>query len=193
MLGYMKKNIWFLFLITSIFIHAQKDAYPGIYLNQYDFDLNIVSFQKQEGKKFKLHLNESKHKAMFTLQFGDSLIHFSKDSVFGFVDKHLVTYRLYNRENYKIINPRERILLYSRDRLGGNKGTQNIVEYYFSKTAGDVIYKLTRHNLKQVFNEQLAFKDLIDICFLNEEDLTEFDSESSMYKINSVYIKSQKN
>lgn len=166
---------------------------PGIYLSSDDFLDKKLSYQKQDGKRYKLHLHENSHKAIIGIQIGDSLFELKKDSAYGFVDKHAVAYRIYKQELYKILNPTEAILIYSREHLGGYKGTQTITEYYFSKNASSLIYSLTKHNLKWVFSDQIKFKEFIDYAFQIDEDLIAFDEAAGVFKINTIAKKISNN
>lgn len=178
-------------LILAILFSWNKNLYSqtssqGIYLSADDFSNNKISFQPIEGKKYKLHLNDFFNQASIKISIGDSTYQVQKDSMFAYRDKENNVYRLVGRSNYKMLNPTEQILLYSKTSLGGYKNLQTIITYYFSSNASSSIQSLTKWNLKNAFPMNTAFHELLDMMFTNDHELIMYDNFYNMYKVNRV-------
>lgn len=162
----------------------------GIYLSSNDFISGKISFANNEStKKYKLYINEIFYSSNVKILIGDSIIKFNKDSIYGYRDKNHTSYRFYNKVAYKIINPKEKILLYSRImKSTGAKGIMaNVTSYFFSESLGSPIYPLTKWNLKVTFSYELLFHELLDIYFHNDKDLIAYDRLNKIYYLNHVY------
>lgn len=177
------------FLIVPHYCFAQS---PGIYQTPNDFIEKKVKFKKENGKKFKIHFYEGQPEHALTVQIGDSSFHFSKDSVYGYIDKQQDSYRIYNRVNFKILNPTQTLLIYAREHLGGYKNTQLITDYFFSKTPSSPIHVLDLHQLKLAFAESARFRELLDINFVNDQELIEFNNKTGLFKLNEIEAKANK-
>lgn len=111
------KKLFFVFLFLSGLYSASIAQYinEGIYLSASDFTKGKISFSNNQSKlKYKLYINEIFHTSFVKIIKGDSIILLKKDSIFGYCDEENNCFRFYNKNAYKIINPQENILLYSR-------------------------------------------------------------------------------
>lgn len=180
-------------ICLSLFLTASfaQSTTQGIYLSGSDFSNNKASFTPVQGKKYNLHLNEIFYKPLVKIIIGDSTYTVNKDSVFGYRDNENNVYRFSEKNIYKVMNPKENILLYSRTFLGGYKNSQTIVKYYFSANANSAVQLLTKWNLKNAFPTDSAFHELLDMEFSSDNDLLNYDSFYKMYKVNRVFQFSQ--
>lgn len=163
---------------------AQK---TGIYLTNSDFDSSKVAFVKVGKLKYKLRVDNLFNESIVKVVIGDSTFKFLKDSIFGYRDEANVNYRFYNKKTYRILNPKEGILLYNITTMINTKGNQTAVNYYFSVTASSAIYPLTKLNLKRAFPNDSNYHELIDMYFNTDSDLLAYDSFYNQYKINRIY------
>ncbi len=163
---------------------AQKN---GIYLTYSDFDSARIAFVKKENLKYKLRVDNLFNESIVKVVIGDSTFKFLKDSIFGYRDGDNVNYRFYNKITYRILNPKEGILLYSITTMVNPKGNQTATNYYFSLAASSAIYPLTKLNLKRAFHNDSNFHELIDMYFNTDSDLLAYDSFYNQYKINRIY------
>lgn len=99
------------------------------------------------------------------------------DTVFN---KKQQQYRSYHNNEFFILNPQQKPVLYSVSRLGGYKNTQDITEYFFSETLRSPIYKLSKDNLKLVFIENIKFIELLDVYCHSDAEL--------LQEINGIYL-----
>ncbi|MGD0712037.1 MAG: hypothetical protein ABR968_12770 [Bacteroidales bacterium] len=167
---------------------AQK-INEGVYLSAKNFTNSKISFvNNQLNKKYKFYLHEIFNTSTVKLIIGDSIITLNKDSIFGYRDKANICYRLYNKAEYKIINPSEKILLYSRTSTeGGFRSSRTVTNYFFSENASSPLYLLSKQNLKTVFWKDVSFLELIDVYFDSDKQLTAYDSINKIYTLNRVY------
>ena len=112
----------------------------------------------------------------------------NKDSIFGYRDNENSCYRFIHKATYKIINPTEKILLYSQTSLGGSKGHQTIVKYFFSVSAASPLCQLSKWNIKNQFKNNTTFHELLDIYFHNDDELLSYDGYNNMHKLNHIYL-----
>ncbi|HKR05282.1 MAG TPA: hypothetical protein VJY62_11675 [Bacteroidia bacterium] len=191
----MKQLNVFLFVsICAIGSLAQAQiAQPGIYISGNDFDTNKISSFEIKGKKYKLKLHDTFYKPFIEVESGDSTIKLYKDSIFGYRDKGNVSFCFFDKNIYTVMNQREKIILYKRQSSGGYKNTETIVRYFFSKDASSPILPLTRTNLKDVFQSDSSFYEIIDMCFDSDDELITYDNTYKIFKINRVYEFSHKN
>lgn len=180
------KIFFLLFFLNSILNFAQKNNLSGVFLNAADFRSKRITYTEIYGKKYRFHPNNFLCTSFIKITIGDSVYKLKKDSVFGYRTKENKCYRVYRNEEYEIINPNEKILIYSKTFFTGYK-TNQVTKYFFSIFSDADIYPLTKYNLKQATVGDLPLHDQLDIYFRNDEDLIEFDSFYNMYKINKVY------
>jgi hypothetical protein len=191
----MKKLILiFLLLLFSLAteLTAQK-INEGVYLTAKDFTNSKISFvNDQLNNKYKVRLHEFFNSLKITIIKGDSVIKLNKESVFGYRDKKNNCYRFYNKAEYQIINPSEKILLYGKSELeGGFRNTHRVMHYFFSENAGSPIYALSKWNLKAVFYKEVSFLEMLDVYFDSDNQLTAYDSINKIYTLNRVYESSK--
>lgn len=191
----MKRSLLFLSLILLSLqpeIHAQSIT-EGVYLSADDFKNLKISFaNNRPGKKYQLHLNEFFNTSSIKVIIGDSVITLSKDSIYGYCNKNGITFRFYKKTAFEILNPSERILLYSyTSGVGPPRNRKLVTNYYFSETAVSPIYPLTKWNLKAVNGKDAPFDELLDLYFHFDEELTAYDSINKIYFLNRVYEESK--
>ena len=186
----MKKLFLFypLLLFSFTIEVIAQEGNQGVYLSAKDFTNGKISFVNDQSKKYKLHWNEPFNSSTTKIIIGDSVIKLNKDSIFGYRDKKNVCYRFYNKVAYKIINPTEEILIYSKTSSEGvPKNNHTVTKYYFSPNACSQIYPLTKWQLKTVLINDVTFNKLLDVYFHNDNDLFAFDNNNKVYYLNYVY------
>jgi hypothetical protein len=171
---------------------AQK-AIEGVYLSANDFTNGKIAFSNDSpGKKYQLCMNEFSDAPSIKITLGVSVITLAKDSIFGYRDKKGTSYRFYKNDLLTILNPAEKILLYSKtSRVGSPRNINLVTNYYFSETAGSPIYALTKHNLSVVFGKDVHFMELLNMYFHFDSELTAYDSQHKVYFLNFVFNESK--
>jgi hypothetical protein len=190
----MKRSL----LIFSIFFFsfhtgllAQKES-EGVYLSANDFTNGKISFVNDQAKKrYQLQLNEFFNTSSIKIIIGDSVITLHKDSIFGYRDKKNICYRFYKKAAFEILNPSEKILLYSNtSAVGIPKNNYRVTNYFFSVNARSPIYPLTIWNLKTVLYKDVHFHELVDVYFHYDNELTAYDSLNKIYFLNRIFEES---
>jgi len=171
---------------------AQKTI-EGVYLSANDFINGKMAFSNDgPGNKYQLCLNEFFNASSIKITYGTSVITIAKDSIFGYRDKKGKSYRFYKKVVFEILNPLEKILLYSNTSEAGSPGNRVMVtSYYFSETAGSTIHPLTKLNLKIVFSKDVRFGEFLDLYFHFDDELTAYDSLHKVYFLNCVFNESK--
>ncbi len=187
----MKKITYFLMLVSGLLTFsatmAQKDS-SGIYKTANDYvsgRLSLAINCKTETHKIKL--NDFLDKDFITVVHEGKKYNLKKSEVYGFKLCDGKTYRFSGNADYAILNPAEKILLYSREGLKSNKGSGiKTYEYYFSINATAPLQALTMDNLKKAYPNNHKFHDALEAAFKPNESLASYDSFHKMYKINHV-------
>lgn len=174
-----------LIILLLLFVYTTKAQVKmtGIYKSADDFVNERITHQ---GQHTKLKTHELFKRELFEVKTGDSTFSYQKKDLFGYVD-HGKSYRLVNNTAYPILNPAEKILLYSLTSGTGTKNSPQVVTYYFSKDASSPIQLLTLRNVETVFAGEKQFEKLIEIHFVKDSDLLEYDSLHKQYKLNRLY------
>ncbi|GEM_PF-330340 len=185
--------ILLIFVCFTSKVLAQQQT-EGIFLTADDFSKMKVSFPHcSTNKKYKFNSDEIFNTSHIKLTIGDSVIRLMKDSIFGYRDKRNFCYRFFNHVAYRILNPREKILLYSKTFLAGvPRNIHYVTNYYFSVNPDSPIYSLSLWNLKMVLKDDMAFHLLLNAYFSNDNELIEYDKLSNKYILNRIYEESKR-
>lgn len=181
-----------LFLGFICVVNAQKSN-EGVYLSANDFTIGKISYGPAgTGGKYALHVNEFSFRAPVKIITGNQVIRLDKDSVYGFRDRKNVCYRFYKNGVLQILNPTEKILIYTTTALEGSpRDYHRTTKYWFSENPGSQVYPLTKWNLKMVLNKDILFHQLLDVYFQDDDELTAYDRSDKIYLLNRVYEESK--
>jgi len=77
--------------------------------------------------------------------------------------------------------------MYTRD-VTINEGKAQIkkTNYYFSKNPDGNIMDLTLDNLKKAASKNHKFRDLLDVYFRSDDELSRYDTFNKMYKVEHI-------
>jgi hypothetical protein len=166
-----------------------QKAKEGVYLSAQDFMNGIISYSHTiTDNSYKFRLHDVSFESPIKIVTGNKVIKLNKDSVFGYRDQKNVCYRLYNKNAYKILNPAEKILLYSNTSITGEpRNTHRVTNYFFSENANSPLYPLSKWNLKRVLSKDVPFQILLDTYFPGDKDLMAYDSLNKRFFLNRVY------
>lgn len=98
----------------------------------------------------------------------------------------MTRYRLAIDRHYKVLNPKETILLYAIE-VAASKNQMGAKNYYFSSSASGEVKELTLTNLKNAFADNHKFHDALDAEFKSDSELTLYDSFHKVYRLNRLY------
>jgi hypothetical protein len=188
-------------LVILFTVKAQKGGYSrndkfidqtakeGVYLSSEDFVNGKISFSRNTtDNSYKFHLNDVSFRSPIKIVTANKVIKLNKDSIFGFRDQKNIFYRFYNKGTYKILNPTEKILLYSNTSIIGEpKNIHRVTNYFFSENANSPLYPLSKWNLKKVLSKDISFQILLDVYFPGDTDLTAYDRLNKRYLLDRVY------
>ncbi|MBB5623481.1 hypothetical protein HDE69_004567 [Pedobacter cryoconitis] len=182
--------------LSNLFVQATTlntiaaDPESGIYLTAADYKNNQLHLAGDLSTNNKLRLNDFFGGKTLTVSHKGQNHEFSKDSIYGYRDKHGSDYRLYKSYStpYKILE-NGKIVIYEIKQPGNKQnGFKPLVRYYFSDGADGEVYLLSLDNLKKSFKDQPAF-DIIDANFQTDYDLTKYDNYHHMFRINKLLAK----
>lgn len=179
----MKKFKLSVLLVLLGLIISLRAQQSGLILNTDDF-LNGRIFTADS--RAKLHLHLLRTNGQIEIEHNDSLYRFSKSEIYGYCDVEGKSYRFFHDRVYAILNPGEKILIYSLSSGTGFKNSPLTATYFFSKEAGSEIYSLTLSHLLQVFSDNSAFTLVLELYCKSDTDLFVYDSFYHMYKLNHL-------
>ena len=174
-------NVFILLLFITNHLTAQ-----GIYRNASDFKQRYYWIKSNTNEKFKVYPHKHFHTNEIKVVCGDSIFNIAKADIYGYTDKEGNQYRFFNNQQYKIINPTENVLLYSKQVLGGPKGNTPTLTYFFSKDAASPLSELSILNVKNTFRENPQLIEKFDLHFKNDIDLIQYDAYNKSYRINHL-------
>ncbi len=179
------KHIYTLIACLNFFMFFAQVPTHGVLLSINDFKSKQIKYVKNKQDNYCLKANMLFAPAKVKVKINNQKFTFYKDSIFGFVENEKY-FRFYQKEQFAILNPSEKIIIYSKKVLPRGKGSLAETHYYFSLSADDAIEKLTIYNLKKAFSNNSNKIDLIDLYFKKESELIEFDTFNHVYKINHL-------
>ncbi len=168
----MKKKIsLLLFFLTVATMGTKAKSLSGIYLNTNDYLNNKLAYQttcNNEKHNPNIHVNNLFWDMPKIIVHNEGKkYYFLKDSIFGYKDCDNNVYRFYKNQEYKIAET-SNICIYTRDlNTSHGKGFKIVTQYYFSKDIDGDILPLDITNLKDVYKNNIAFLDLLDMVFTN--------------------------
>ena len=187
----MKKMNFFVMLVSGLLTFsaatAQKDS-SGIYKTANDFVTGKLSLAINCATEMhKIKLNDFFGKDYITVVHDGKKYDFKKSEVYGYKLCDEKIYRFSGKTDYVIMNPSEKILLYTKEVMQGSKGARiRTNTYYFSNGAASPIVELTIDNLKKAYPNNHKFHDALDSDFKNGEGLASYDSFHKMYRVNHI-------
>jgi len=179
---------YFLFLciiLTGMIARGQQyPAVAGIYLSAEDYRNGTLTYRQADPlQKYKIRADQPGKQSKVKVIRGDETINLDKSSLYGFRDGKNRLYRVFNKSNFRILSS-DSLMLYSREETVANgKERLRKTNYYFSDGPDGRLVKLTMDNLKQVYRQNRAFHDLLDMHFSSDRDLMRYDKLYSQYKV----------
>lgn len=186
----MKTILIVLLVALSIGVKAQTS---GVYLTAADFDSGKLTCAIDcATEKHKIKLNEFFGKDYITVVHNKQVYNLKKNEIFGYRDCTDAIYRLAIDRHYKVLNPKETILLYVIE-VVASKNQMGSKNYYFSSSASGEVKELTLTNLKNAFADNHKFHDALDAEFKSDSELALCDSFHKVYKLSRLYSNSLNN
>lgn len=164
------------------FIAASCQPVTGIFLTEKDFLEGKLAFVAP----CKIQVRSSSPNKLIRIKCADTTRFLHKDSVYGYQDRSHVTFRLFQKIAYALINPREEIRLYKIQTVNSTKYEPAFTSYFFSRSAGSAIYPLTIDNILKAFPDNKRFSELVELKYRNDSELMEFDTYHNKYKLNHL-------
>lgn len=188
----MKYLVSHLFLMLVFYAHSQN--IKGIYLSGMDVKNGKLSFTKDKNSTTKIKLHDFFYKPYITVKNRDSTFKILKDLLFGYEDIDNNIYHFYEGKNYRLLNPKEEILLYSYEtKTLEIKYTKTVLNYYFSKNYNSPLIPLTIANLMEQYRNNNEFIEYLHLYYKSDTELCEYDYQHNQYKLNQLLQLSNKN
>jgi hypothetical protein len=173
-------------MLITIPAFSQKDS-SGIYFTSSDFENHHLSYAINcETQKHKISADLIFRDKILSVKHNDTVYAFPKDSVYAirYCDNSIV--RLFNNQQFPLLNPDEIIMIYKVVSGSSHKGSSIVTKYYFSNGGKDSIRELTLYNLKSSFPSNHKFHNLLDMQIKSDNELIEYDSFHKSFKINHL-------
>lgn len=170
------------------FSNVQAQEKQGIYLTGKDYNEGTII---PEDGQCKVKNRQLLHQKYIDLILDGKRYRYHKDSIFGYRSGQL-TYRLYQKEKYQIVE-HGRIIIYSVYKPEyGVKNFVQVPHLYFSTDATSLIAPLSVLNIKKAFPEDFTLHHYLDIIF-DQTNIAAYDSMHQMYSINYLLTHSHNN
>ena len=187
----MKTKIKILILLLTLSLGAYAKSQSGIYMNVADYQNNKLTYETG-CVKGSVHLHDFfwNMTTIKVVNDGKKYI-LKKDDVYGYRDCNNDVYRFYNNLEYRIAEAGNIYIYVRRESIAQNKNNTLVNVYYFSTTPGGAILPLTVRDLKNAYNDNSDFIDLID-KFFGGADVRAYDDVHNTFKINYLFSKTLK-
>lgn len=180
-----------LMIAVSIFtpnIYAQTNlsGRSGLYLTAEDYANKKLSYSNENSnRRYKIKVGLLFHQDRVQIIQNGKKHNFYPFDLFGYRNKNQ-DYRFSYDQQYKIVDT-SFFYMYTRDVIV-NEGKANIkkTNYYFSKRSDGDIMDLTLDNLKKAASKNHKFRDLLDVYFRSDDELSRYDSFNKMYKVEHI-------
>lgn len=180
-------------ILTVIFIFSVKGQIDssGIYKTADDFVAGKLTFGgNRKMDKHRLLLNNFFNRPVITIRHNDTAYNISRSDIYGYRLQNGAEYRIVSRQDLRILNANEYIIIYRRDITHPPSGKTNVTNYYFSVGPYSSVQSLTIKNLKKAFSSNQPFLEEIDGLFKYNTELATYDKQHNMYIINWIFKKS---
>lgn len=177
-----------LFVTTAVVTKSQTDS-SGVYMSAPDFSVKKLSYGINcKTEKHKIKLNSFFNRDFITVIHEGVKYNISKDSVFGFKTCQGVSYRIFNKIDYTILNAGDILLLYEFIPVSVPKNPRPPI-YKFSKGADGPVLDLTIDNVKNIFPDNHQFHDEVENTFRSNSSLLSYDRYHKQYKLVRLFNK----
>jgi len=185
------KKLYCLLLIASYCSMTTVKAQPacsGVYLTANDFivgKLYYASACRRTSKDSYYRLLANSH--FFIIQPGWAWRRIDKENVFAIKSCEGQIIRIYQGNNFYLLNPGEPIPIYKTVANAVSKGSIIRVKYCFSTDIISEIRDLTIDNLKAAFPQKDHFAETINAHFKDDSDLYAYNQINKCFELNEVY------
>ncbi|MEQ8715118.1 MAG: hypothetical protein RIC80_19010 [Cyclobacteriaceae bacterium] len=183
------KTAIFTFLMAIGLEGVTKVVTSGVYMTYEDY-LNVEMEYAincfEESHKLRPHGTFVGEKFEVSHR-GEKFTH-EQSKIFGYRDCDGKDWRYLGRYEYQIAETRS-LIVYKRYQTSNNDPipVQTNPWYYYSVNNGDVL-ELTVTNLKETIPEAHDFHNKLDETFNGDEDLSSYDYDHKMYKLNRFLL-----
>jgi hypothetical protein len=185
------KKIFLLLLMGGYLATASVQAQPecgGIYLTANDFILGKLCYvcaNRSTSKNSYYDLLAKSH--YFVIRPDYAWKRIDKKDVFAIKGCEGQIVRVFQGNNYYLLNPNEGISIYKEVLNPVNKGNVIRLRYYFSIDSVSEIQDLTIDNLKAAFPENREFENVLNTNFKDDSDLYAYNKASKCFELNRFY------
>jgi len=176
--------------LLAITLNSYAKGQGGIYMNVTDYRNNTLTYEAGCQQKFKIHLHDFfGNTSSFTISEEGNKHTLQKKEVYGYRDCNGDIYRFYSNAAYKIVDAGN-IYIYTQERnVTQTKGFKVVNDYFFSTSPDGIIFNLSIDNLVNAYKGNEKFLDRLENF---NDDVTAYEARHKMFKINYLYLRSQK-
>jgi hypothetical protein len=173
------------FFIKNAVANGQS---TGLYLTSQDYLNHKLSYSSANDKIRVNGLLESDK--VLLVHNGEKRV-IAKSDVFGY-RKDDKDFRLFNKDEYKILSSNG-IIIYSKTWLvQQGKGPKPTELFYFSESASSPILSLTIANLESVYAKNQKFMYSVESLFKSDSELSSYDAYNKQFKLAYLYTENKK-
>jgi len=172
----------------SVVTVKAQPACSGVYLTANDFTvgkLYYASACRSTSKESYYSLLANSH--FFIIGPGWAWRRIDKENVFAIKSCEGQIVRIYQGNNYYLLNPGEPIPIYKAMINPVSKGCAIRVKYCFSVDMVSEIRDLTIDNLKAAFRQKDRFAEKINAHFKDDSDLYAYNETNKCFELNEVF------
>ena len=170
----------------NAFAQTTLTSRSGLYLTIGDYANKKLSYSNENSnRRYKIKVAPLFHQDRVQVIQNGKKYNFYTFDLFGYRNKDQ-DYRFFNDQQYKIVDT-SFFYMYTRDvTVKEGKAYIKNKNYYFSKKPDGDITDLTLDNLKKASSKNHKFRDLLDMYFRSDDELSRYDSFNKMYKVEHI-------
>lgn len=180
-------------LLAGSVVSAAAKGATGIYLTSEDYrNARLASESDCDSPGHKVELHDIRHKSFIHVTHGGETRRYEKSHIYGFRSCGGRDYRFVGNDEYEILESRE-VSIYAsvvpaQNPKDTSRGLPTSRVYFFSAGAGGPVLPLTLQNLKRAFPNNHPFHDALDMAFHTDDELTQYDTFHTMFRVNRILI-----
>jgi hypothetical protein len=181
--------IFLLIIIFSVSASGQKalnySGKSGIYRTYEDFTAKKLTYETDNAKEpYSIKVDDYLTRPYVDVIYKGKKYSFLKKDIYGVSEGEERNFRFFNNKEYLIVDT-GKVYIYKLN----NPASDKSLTYFYSLKGNSKVMPLTLANLKNSYPENPRFRDLIDLYFKTDADLTAFDNYYKTYKLNRFLFK----
>lgn len=182
----------FLLLMFPVLNAIAQNTESGIYKSFADYKNNKLSYTSDCSKEeHSIKLNDALSRNFISVEYEGKKIKLQKDSIYGILDCKGSLIRFQDGDQFFLAEKGPIWIFYKNVAVTEGKISEVQKRYYFTTKGDGRLVDLTISHVKSAFSGNVKLCSLIDGDISGEADISAYDSDHKMFKINYLISSSK--